>query len=311
MPYQVVTERCGKWWHFFWAGPNLYINLVDLGEDVSPEYCDFAQPGNLLELRKGSVPIACVPLVYRTGENTWAGQLGLYRRPDRLAKALVKAVEKWPYGCKWRYLPFGGAPPSVLDVELLEEALRRMPILRPTPEELAVDFVVWSFSHPADFLRSEYIYKLRAKRASEKWREICPHEDPRTCYPGAVGELLADIRARGVVPAVDSILFGARYARPWGAAPVYLRTAGKTTRIYYVLGHLLREALPRMRERADSELPLLAPDFAPIDVQGPMLRKARKRKPEPLAPIEPVEDFPTGQDDTRGGPLAAFDLLDL
>jgi len=312
MPYQMVTEYCGRWWHYWWAGPNLYIHLVDLGEDTPLSYCEFAQPARLIYMRKHSVPVACVPLTYRVGEDRWvvAGTRvnHYYRRADNLAEALEEAAQGWPYGCRWRDLPYGGAPPGVYDVGLLAEALERMSVFRPVPEELAVDYVVWSYQHPANFLHSEFIYLLRAKHASEKWAEICPHEDPRTCYPGAVGEILASFKAQGKVPAVDSALFGRRFARPWGAAPVYLRT----TRIYYVLGHLLREALSRMQVLKDQpsewEFPL---DLTPLDVQGALLRKARKRRPEPLSPIVPIEEgLPTSQEE-KGGPLAAFYLLDL
>jgi len=279
-------------------------------EDLPESYCEVAQLANLLGLRKHSMPVACLPLVYREGEGVWVYGGKSYTRLDSLIAALEKAVDTWPHWCKWA--PHGPLPPGVLDTELLEAALRRMPILRPQPETLAVDFVVWSYRDLADFLRSEYIHLTASSRFKERWREICPERDPRACYPGAVGELLADIRARWLVPAVDSVLFGKTLARPWGAAPVSRLVAGRTTYVYYVLGHLLREVLPRMREQADSELPLPAPDLTPIDVQGPMLRKHRKRRPEPLSPIVPIEEgLPTGQDSDSSGPFAAFDLLDL
>jgi len=318
MPFQVVEEYCGQWWHYWWAGPLLYIHLVDLGEDTPLSYCEFAQPARLIYMRKHSVPVACVPLTYRVGEDRWvvAGTRvqHFYRRPDNLAEALAKAVETWPYGCRWRDLPFGGAPPGVYDVELLEEALRHMPVFRPVPEELAVDYVVWSYRYLADFLRSEFIYLTRAKRSEEKWREICPEGDPRRCYPGAVGEILYSFKEQGLTPAVDSVLFGRRFARPWGVAPVAYKTERGWSRVYYVLGHLLRAALPRImsHEQAEWEIPRLTVD-EPIDIQGPMLRKARKRRPEPLAPIAPIEeeDLPPRAQGVKGGPFAAFDLLDL
>jgi len=310
MPYQLVEERCGKWWHYWLAGPNLYINLVDLGEDVPSEYCEYAQPGNLINLHKYSIPVACLPLVYRESEGVWVYGGKSYTRLDSLLKAIEKATETWPHWCRWA--PRGPLPPGILDTGLLQEALLKMPILRPKPEDLAVDFVVWTYErNVTTFLRSEYVHLTASSRFEERWREICEHDDPRQCYPGALGEVLADIRARGLVPAVDSVLFGRRFARPWGAAPVYHRSERGATRIYYVLGRLLREVLPRImsHEQEDWEIPRL--DLAPLDVQGPMLRRMRRRRPEPYPVIELVEDFPTGQDDARGGPLAAFDLLDL
>jgi len=313
MPYLLKEEYCGRWWHYWLAGPNLYIHLVDI-PGLPESYCEVAQPVNLLRLPRYSIPVACVPLTYRVGEDRWvvAGTRAnhFYRRPDRLAKALAKAVETWPYGCRWS--PVGPVPPGVYDTELLEEALRRMPILRPRPEELAVDYVVWSFSHPADFLHSPYVYLSRAKHAEEKWAEICPHEDPRACYQGALGELLASFKAQGKVPAVDSILFGKRFARPWGQKETAVHTEKGKVYVYYVLGHLLKAILPRMqvlKEQSEWEFPRL--DLTPLDVQGPLLRKARRRRPEPLAPIE-SDFFPTSSSQVeRGGPLAAFDLLDL
>jgi len=301
MPYQMVEERCGRWWHYWWAGPLLYIHLVDLGA-VSPEFCEYVLPGNLLELRRGSIPVACIPLVYREGEGAWHYRGKTYARVSNLVKTLERAAETWPHWCRWS--PLGSLPPSVLDVELLEEALRKMPIYRPKPEELAADFVAWSYAHPADFLHSEYIHLLRAKRAEEKWREICPHDDPRQCYPGGLGETLAEIKAQGKTPAVDSILFGKRSVRPWGQTEIGVYTERGKAHVYYVLGHLLREVLPRVPQTATSEIPL--PTLVTPDAQGPLLRRARRRRPEPLAPIEPLEDFPTsGQE---GGPFAAFDL---
>jgi len=307
MPYRMVEERCGRWWHYWWAGPATYIHAVDLGEDVPESFCEVAQPYNLLGARRGSIPVACVPLVYREGEGAWHYRGKTYARVSNLAKALAKAAETWPHWCRWS--PLGSLPPSVLDVELLQEALLKMPILRPTPEELAIDFVTWSYAHPADFLHSEYIHLLRAKRAEEKWREICPHEDPRACYPGSLGETLAQIKERGLTPAVDSALFGTRCTRPWGRAEIGVYTERGKAHVYYVLGHVLREAQARKAAaeefyREEVSLPTL--DLAPIDVQGPIMRKARRRRPEPLALIEPLEDFPTsGQE---GGPFAAFDL---
>jgi len=296
-----------------------YIHLVDV-EDLPESYCEVAQPYNLLGLRKYSIPVACVPLVYKAGERKWVvtgtRNLHYYRKADSLAEALEEAAQGWPHWCRWRDLPHGGTPPGVYDVDLLAEALERMPVFRPKPEDLAVDFVVWSYGHDlTDFLRSEFVVYTRAKRTSEKWREICPHGDPRECYQGAVGEWLADVRARGLTPAVDSALFGKRFARPWGVAPVYLRTERGATRIYYVLGHLLREVLPRIqmlkRQSSEWEIPQLIVDEA-VDVQGPLLRQIRRRRPEPLAPIAPLEDFPTSNSQVeRGGPFAAFDLLDL
>jgi len=310
MPYQVITERCGKWWHFWLAGSNLYIHLVDV-EDLPESYCEVAQPANLLGLRKHSIPVACIPLVYRAEERVWVLQGKSYTRLDSLIAALERAVETWPHWCRWA--PRGPLPPGVLDTDLLVEALRRMPVFRPQPEELAVDYVVWSYDHPADFLHSPYVHLTRSPRARERWREICPHEDPRQCYPGALGEALADIWARGLVPAVDSALFGRRFARPWGSPPVAYRTERGWTRVYYVLGHLLREVIPRvqaLKEQETWEIPRL--DLTPLDIQGPLLRKARRRRPEPPAPIAPLEDFPTSSSQVeRGDPFAAFYLLDI
>jgi len=76
MPYQLVEEYCGKWWHYFWAGPVAYIHQVDLGEDVSPEYREVAQPANLLGLRKHSIPVACIPPCVQGGR----GGVGLQRQ---------------------------------------------------------------------------------------------------------------------------------------------------------------------------------------------------------------------------------------
>jgi len=308
MPYQLVTEYCGRWWHFFWAGPNLYVHLVDV-EGLPEDYCEVAQPGNLLGLRRGSIPVACVPLVYRAGEDVWvvAGNRNhhYYRRADRLAKVLEKNVETWPYWCSWT--PVGRVPPSVYDVELLAEALLKMPVYKPPPEELAIDFVAWSYEKDvSNFLHSEYIHLVRSSRAEERWREICPEGDPRQCYPGALGEILASLKEQGKTPAVDSTVFGARFARPWGAPPVYLRNGA---RVYYVLGHVLREVVQRkVMEQADVEIPIL-PVADYIDVQGPIMRRERRRKPTPSAPIASIEDFPTSGD-VKGGPLAVFDFLD-
>jgi len=308
MPYQVVEEMCGRWWHYWWAGPLLYAHLVDV-PNLPADYCEVAQPGNLLGLRRYSIPVACVPLVYRESESVWVYGGKSYTRLDSLLKAIEKAVETWPHWCRWA--PRGPLPPAILDAELLAEALRHMPILRPRPEDLAVDFVVWTYKRDVTaFLHSEYVHLTASSRLKERWREICPHDDPRQCYPGGLGEALADIRARGQVPAVDSALFGKRFARPWGAAPVYYRVAGKTTRVYYVLGHLLREAVPRMqmlKEQSEWEFPL---DLTPLDIQGPLLRKARRRRLGPYPAIEPIEDLPTSQEE-KGDPFAAFYLLDI
>jgi len=313
MPYQQVTEYCGRWWHFFWAGPLLYVHLVDV-EGLPEDYCEVAQPASLLRRSRDSIPVACVPLVYRLGESAWVtvgnNRRHYYRRADKLAKALAKAAETWPHWCRWS--PVGPLPPSILDVGLLQEALLKMPVYKPPPEELAIDFVTWSYAHPADFLHSEYIHLLRAKRAGEKWREICEHGDPRACYPGPLGELLADIRARGLVPAVDASLFGARhkYTAPWGFAESSIRTQRGRVRVYYTVGHILREVVQRKRlvEPADSELPLLPVD-GPIDPQGPIMRQRRRRGPKPV--LEPTGEFPTSHGQEKGGPLAVFDLLDL
>jgi len=313
MPFQAVAERCGKWWFYWWAGPVLYIHAVDLG-DVSPEYCEVAQPYALLGMRRGSIPVACVPLVYRAREDAWAvaGARGHhYRRADKLAKALAETVETWPYGCAWT--PAGRVPPAVLDVGLLAEALERMPVYRLPPEELATDYVVWSYGQDlVGFLRSEFIHLVRSSRAEERWREICEREDPRACYPGPIGELLADIRARGLVPAVDASLFGARhkYTAPWGFAESSIRTQRGRVRVYYTVGHILREVVQRKRlvEPADSELPLLPVD-GPIDPQGPIMRQRRRQGPKPV--LEPTGEFPTSHGQEKGGPLAVFDLLDL
>jgi len=309
MPYQLVEEYCGRWWHFWWAGPNLYVHLVDV-EGLPEDYCEVAQPASLLRRSRDSIPVACVPLVYRGSEDVWvvAGNRNhhYYRRADRLARHLENIVTTWPYDCAWT--PVGRVPPAVYDVELLEEALRHMPILRPKPEELAVDYVAWSYRDLADFLRSEYIYLVQARRSKEKWREICEHGDPRTCYSGALGELLASIKEQGLTPAIDAALFGFRYAKPWGAVPVYLR---QRVRVYYVLGRLLKAAIQRAppSTSADSELPLLPVD-GPMDPQGPIMRQRRRRKPTPSAPIALLEDFlPTTHGQERGGPLAVFDLL--
>jgi len=319
MPYRVVEERCGRWWHYWWAGPVTYIHLVDLGdlgEDVSPEFCEYALPGRLVYMHKYSIPVACLPLVYRESETAWVFQGKSYTRLDSLIAALERAVETWPHWCSWA--PRGPLPPGILDTGLLQEALLKMPILRPKPEDLAVDFVVWTYEKDVTaFLHSEYIHLTASTRFEERWREICEHEDPRQCYPGAVGEWLVSVKAQGKVPAVDSALFGRRYARPWGTTPVYYRTERGATRIYYVLGRLLREALPRiqmLKEQSEWEIPRLVFDDV-LDIQGPIMRRIRKRRPEPLAPIEPVEDFLPPARDVKGGPLggplAAFDLLDL
>jgi len=285
-----------------------YIHQVDI-PDLPESYCEVAQPANLLHLTRYSIPVACLPLVYREGEGVWVYGGKSYTRLDSLIAALEKAVDTWPHWCRWA--PHGPLPPGVLDTDLLVEALRRMTVFRPQPEELGVDFVVWSYTYDlTDFLRSEFVVYTRAKRTSEKWRELCPEGDPRACYPGAVGEILASLQAEGKTPAVDSILFGARFARPWGFPPVAHKTERGWTRVYYVLGHLLREAIPRIQMRGQSEWEIPRLDPAPLDVQGPLLRERRKRKPEPLSPISPIEDLSTGQD-VRGGPFAAFDLLDL
>jgi len=306
MPYRVVDgEYCGKWWHYWWAGPVTYIHAVDI-PDLPEGYCEVAQPYNLLGTRKGSTPVACVPLVYRGSEGVWVFQGKSYTRLDSLISTLERAVETWPHWCRWA--PVGPLPPSILDVELLEEALRKMPVLVPAPEELAADFVAWSYGRDvAAFLHSEYVHLTSSSRKEERWREICEHDDPRVCYPGAVGEVLADIKARGEVPAVDSVLFGRRFARPWGQTPVAHRTERGWTRIYYVLGHLLRETLPRvqaLKEQSEWEIPRL--DLAPLDVQGLLLREARRRRPGPLTPIESYF-FPTSDSqEERGDPFAAF-----
>jgi len=307
MPYQLVEEYCGKWWHYWWAGPLTYIHLVDLGA-VSPEFCEYVLPGNLLELRRGSIPVACLPLTYRESEGVWVYNGKSYTKVENLAAALEKAVEDYPHWCRWR--PAGKLPPSILDEELLEEALWRMPVLRPAPEELAVDFVAWSYERDvAAFLHSEYVHLTSSSRFEERWREICPEGDPRQCYSGGLGEILASFKERGQVPAVDSVLFGRRFARPWGAAPVYLRTERGATRIYYVLGRLLREVIQRKQaiegfyKEEEAPLPSLS-EY--LDVQGPLMRKIRRRRPEPFAPIE-TDFFPTSDGhEERGDPFAAF-----
>jgi len=310
MPYRLVEEYCGRWWHYWWAGPATYIHLVDL-EGLPPDYCErLLLPANLLYMNKHSMPAACLPLVYREGETAWVFQGKAYTRLDRLAAVLEKAIQSWPYWCWWA--PHGPLPPGVLDTDLLAEALLKMPVFKPAPEELAADYVVWTYGHPADFLHSPFIHHTRSSRAGERWKEICEHDDPRLCYPGAVGEILASLKERGLVPAVDSVLFGKRFARPWGAAPVAYKVGGGWTRIYYVLGHLLREILPRMKEREEAGvgIPRLAFDNMP-DIQGSLLRRARKRRPEPLAPIEPVAGSLSTPQAEGGGPFAAFDLLDF
>ena len=287
----------------------MYVHLVDLG-DVSPEYCEYAQPVSLLRRGRDSVPVACLPLTYRAGEGVWVHNGKSYTRLDNLAEALAKAVETWSHWCKWA--PVGSLPPAIYDVELLHEALRRMPVYRPPPEELAIDYASWVYGNNlASFLHSEYIHKLRARRASAKWREICEHDDPRACYHGELGELLALLKEQGKTPAVDSVLFGRRFARPWGAPPVSHRVSGRTTYVYYVLGHILREVLARAPKIAGEESPWLTLDTVP-DVQAPIMHEKRRRKTKPFTPIEPVEDFPSGQSDvTEGDPFAAFNTLDL
>jgi len=315
MPYQMVTEYCGRWWHFWWAGPLLYVHSVDV-EDLPESYCEIAQPANLLHLTRYSIPVACVPLTYRVGDSAWAvvgeNKQHYYRRADKLAKALEEAAETWPYWCNWT--PVGRIPPGVLDRELLVEALLRMPILQLKPEDLAVDYVAWTYGQNlVGFLQSDFVHLTRAKRAEEKWREICEYGDPRQCYPGAVGAVLADIRGRGLVPAVDASLFGVRrrYTTPWGFAESSIRTQRGRMRVYYVLGYLLRAVLARravteMFYKEEIPLPSLSEH---IDIQGPIMHQRRKRKPEPV--LEPIEEFPTSHGQEKGGPLAVFDLLAL
>jgi len=250
MPYQVVEEYCGRWWHFFWAGPLLYVHLVDI-PDLSPSYCEVAQPTSLLNHSKYSIPVACVPLVYRAGEQRWAasGVRGFFRRTDKLAEALEEAAQRWPYWCSWT--PAGRVPPSVYDVGLLAEALEKMPIYDPPPEDLAIDYVNWSYPYLPDFLDSEFVHVVRGPNAEfvARWREICEHEDPRQCYPGALGEKLSLIKRHKLVPGLDGMLFGKTFLqrRPWGIPPSYLKRDGGLMIVYYALGHVLRGVFERRR----------------------------------------------------------------
>jgi len=245
VPFRVVEERCGKWWLYWWAGPLTYIHLIDV--EVPEWACGVVLPVNLIGLNRGSVPVACVPLTYKLSEDKWWHGGLEHLSAEGLAEKLEGEAPDYPHWCLW--VPhWGPLPPGVYDAELLAEALRRMPALAPSPEELAVDFVDWSFPELADFLRSDYVVyptgRVQYKR--EKWREICEHDDPRQCYPGALGERLAVIKfQRNTVPAMDSSLFGKRYARPWGYKHVTMYYKGRVVRVYYVLGHLLRGVLEK------------------------------------------------------------------
>jgi len=236
MPFALAEEECGKWWFYWWTGPAMYIHLVDV--EVPQDVCDVVLPASLLRLSRGSIPVACIPPVFKVREGAWFFGSEEYVKAERLARRLARMQHR--YWCPWA--PAGPVPPAVYDAELLAEALEKMPVLRPTPEELAVDYVDLVYGDLAEFLSSEFVYLYRAHRKEERWLEICPAGDPRLCYPGALGARLWEIKSRGLVPAVHGRLFGKLwYARPWGEPHV----ATKHGYVYYVLGRLLRTVLAK------------------------------------------------------------------
>jgi len=195
--------------------------------------------------------------VYRAGWGVWRGWRDCFR-PDRLAKLLARDVPGGA-GHPCVYEEGGEAhevEPHVADVSLLAEALAKMPLFAPRPEDLAVEYVYLRYAKPgrlAQFLDSPFVVLTEADKAREAWGEICPGIDwpPRgalrrrlaSCgYPAEVAERLAEWAHQGLTPAVDWRLFGLR-GRPWGERPAVVHVSGKARVVYYALGKVLRAAI--------------------------------------------------------------------
>jgi len=194
---------------------------------------------------------ACVP------RGVWRGWRHCFR-PDRLARLLARDVQRGA-GHPCVYEEDGEAhevEPHVANTALLAEALAKMPVREPRPEDLAVEYVYLRYvktGRLGEFLQSPFVVLTEAEEAREAWGEICPGLDwpPRgavarrlaSCgYPADAAERLAEWALHGLTPALDWKLFAVR-GQPWGERPVVVRTGGEARVVYYALGKVVRAAI--------------------------------------------------------------------
>jgi len=195
--------------------------------------------------------------VYRAGWGVWRGWRDCFR-PDRLAKLLARDVQGGA-GHPCVYEEDGEArevEPHVANTAILAEALAKMPVFAPRPEDLAVEYVYLRYvktGRLGEFLHSPFVVLTEAERAGEAWSEICPGLDwpPHgalrrrlaSCgYPAEVAERLAEWALRGLTPALDWRLFGVR-GRPWGERPAVVQVSGEVRVVYYAFGKVVRTAI--------------------------------------------------------------------